>query len=350
MTDAELDRLVARTMSVTDVEVESWNLESGEANLLEEIMSIESRNTTRRRHHVLLAIAVVAAALVVAFAIPVISDGGAPAYATELVAVAEANERLLITAEGWKVTRADEFSVTDGEVTFSNGASTVDLYWYQASYAATLLPVLKAESPFEEVSFVGKQATLFSDLDDPEYFKLYIEPNGLTFTEIRGRDISKDEFLSVLNSFAQVSVNDWLAALPESVVTPSERAKTVRAILADIPLPEGFDTDELLNKNTTKDRYQLVAEVTGAAACSWLDQFFTADETGNQVAKTEAQAALSTSFKWKALIDIDPEGYWSEAIWQAANATNGGGVMTGGGEVPITRGLMTGGLGCKFSK
>ena len=345
MNDAELDRLVAQTMSVTDAEVDSWDLESGEATLLEEIMSIESVKRTRHRRRVLVAVSVAAAALVGAFAIPVISGGDAPAYATELVAVAKANDRLLITADGWKVTRADEYSVTDGEMTFSNGASTVDLYWYRASYSKIL--ELKSENPFEEVSFVGKQATLFSV---PGYFALITEPtNGLTFTEIRGSDMSKDDFLSVLNMFAQVSVNDWLDALPKNVVTPSERAEAVRAILVDIPLPEGFDTEKLLNKNITKDRYQLVAEITGAAACSWLDQFFTAEETGNQVAKTEAQMALASSSKWKALIDIEPEGGWSSVLWETADAVNGGGFLIDIGRPP-TRDSVEGSLGCEFSK
>jgi len=65
MNDAELDRLVAQTMSVTDAEVDSWDLEYGEVTLLEEIMSIEPRNKTRYRRRVLVAVSVAAAALVV---------------------------------------------------------------------------------------------------------------------------------------------------------------------------------------------------------------------------------------------------------------------------------------------
>lgn len=51
------------------------------------------------------------------------------AYAEELLAVARAAPRLLVTADGWSVVRADEFSIDYGEIQFSDGEAFLDLHW-----------------------------------------------------------------------------------------------------------------------------------------------------------------------------------------------------------------------------
>ena len=61
------------------------------------------------------------------------SSPGQPEFADAALRVAEANPRLLVTLPGWKVTRADEFEVDQGEMEFGDGSSELQLTWYPAS-------------------------------------------------------------------------------------------------------------------------------------------------------------------------------------------------------------------------
>jgi hypothetical protein len=49
------------------------------------------------------------------------------------------------------------------------------------------------------------------------------------------------------------------------------------------------------------------------------------------------------------LVELEPQGGWSSAIWEWSDAVNNGpGVGTGAGYVPPTRDLAQSGLGCEF--
>src|SRR5260370_2132385 len=58
--------------------------------------------------------------------------GGRPEIAGGGIWVAEASPRLLVTAPGWAITRADEFEPDSGELTFSDGSHRFELHWYPA--------------------------------------------------------------------------------------------------------------------------------------------------------------------------------------------------------------------------
>ena len=48
------------------------------------------------------------------------------------------------------------------------------------------------------------------------------------------------------------------------------------------------------------------------------------------------------------LLEIQNQGAWADAVWQWADAINGGpGILTGGGPMPPSRELAVGGLGCE---
>jgi hypothetical protein len=53
------------------------------------------------------------------------TGGGRPEFAAAAIRVAEANPRLLVTAPGWKIVRANEFEPDAGELIFSNGENHV---------------------------------------------------------------------------------------------------------------------------------------------------------------------------------------------------------------------------------
>jgi hypothetical protein len=82
-----------------------------------------------RRRGVLLVAATVAAAAAALGGISLSDRGSATAWVAALVRVAETAPRLLVGAPGWNVTRADEFGVGKGEMTFGHGSGRLDLRW-----------------------------------------------------------------------------------------------------------------------------------------------------------------------------------------------------------------------------
>src|SRR5882757_3230310 len=114
------------------------------------------------------------------------------------------------------------------------------------------------------------------------------------------------------------SIETWLAAMPASVVKPADARTTVDAMLAGLPLPPGLDKQRLYQQET-RDRYQVGAEVSGAVACGWLDQWVAAKRSGDAQKLKQATDALATSHGWKVLNDMNPEGDYPEVLWGYAD-------------------------------
>ena len=52
-------------------------------------------------------------------------------------------------------------------------------------------------------------------------------------------------------------------------------------MLAGVPHPEGFDIVALQSGDGIRDRYQLGAQVAGAVACAWIEQWVDARRAGD---------------------------------------------------------------------
>lgn len=123
---------------------------------------------------------------------------------------------------------------------------------------------------------------------------------------IRADEFSRTGRDPVLAMLESVDIDRWLSAMPASVVRPDSHAAVVEEMLADVPLPDGFDAEELIRADTVLDRYQLGAEVTGAVACGWVEQWLRARKTGDTVRAREAVEAMPSSRDWAILKDCDP--------------------------------------------
>jgi hypothetical protein len=84
---------------------------------------------------------------------------------------------------------------------------------------------------------------------------------------------SVEECRGVAATLQNVDVDTWLSAMPDSVIKPNGRAVAVNKMLEDIPVPDSVDVDELKSRGVVSDRYQLGAQVAGAVACGWIDQW-----------------------------------------------------------------------------
>ncbi|MDQ3944538.1 MAG: hypothetical protein M3357_05180, partial [Actinomycetota bacterium] len=152
-------------------------------------------------------------------------------------------------------------------------------------------------------------------------------------------------FLETLAELRVVDDDTWEEALPSSAVAPKERAAEVDRMLADIPQPPGFDPAPLRRSESTSDRYQLGAKVSGAVACAWIDRWAAARRAGDDATVDEAVEAMATSRDWRVLDEMNDEGDYPEVLWQYADAMADDGRMEGGRPMSVEESVRDG-LGC----
>lgn len=95
-------------------------------------------------------------------------------------------------------------------------------------------------------------------------------------------------------------------------------------MLADVPLPPGFDAATALKGLGTNDAYQFGAQVTGRVGCAWIAEWERARRVGDDAAAQRAADALLSSHDWKVLHDMNDEGDWPEVFWSIADQVAAG--------------------------
>lgn len=240
-----------------------------------------------------------------------------PAYAAETIRMAEANPRLLVTAEGWSVVRADELSLDEGEMVFSDGEHELEIFWRAAGDYEDFFADRAAGAEQAQIEVLGQSATMFT-WGETGTIDTLLPPRDRNFVEVRGDIGSREDYLELLGSIEPVGVEEWLAALPPTAVLPGERTATIQQMLEGIPLPPGFDERELDAQGVSADRNQLGSAVTGAVTCRWLDLWADARASGDANQARRAREALGTATRWPILLEMDPTSGWPESIWDWA--------------------------------
>jgi hypothetical protein len=243
-----------------------------------------------------LATAVVLAALLVFAGLLGGSGGSRPEFATAAVRVAEANPRLLVTAPGWEIVRADEFEPDSGELNFSDGQRRFDVHWYPAYLYEEMLRDRANVSRPEHGMLLGRDATTVT-YSHQEYATM-LPPQGRVFVEVRGRLGSKQAYEEILRSLRAVDVDTWLDAMPPSTVRANARAGVVQGMLRGIPLPPGFDAAALQSESAIDDRSTLATKVGNAVACGWAQSWIDARAAADRVAALGAITALASWRTW----------------------------------------------------
>lgn len=159
-------------------------------------------------------------------------------------------------------------------------------------------------------------------------FATMLPPMGSTFVEIRGDLGSEQAYRRALDSLEQVDVDTWLSAMPASVVQPTDRTETVDAMLEGIPLPSGFNIDDIRTGETISDHYQLASRVTAAVACEWLDRYVAAEKVGDEETAQVSVDAMSTSRSWPILQEMNEEN-GTPTIWTLSDDLERGELDTG---------------------
>lgn len=264
-----------------------------------------------------------------------------PDWAAEAIAVAEAVPRVLVTRTGWEVTRADELGTDLGEMTFAGpDGQELSLSWgtgTSGGYEDRLDEWSHDARRLDDTTLAGHRAAVFRSggPERPHFVALW--QDGSYGLEVRGDFPDLEAFVDLAGTIEPVDVDTWLSAMPPTAVRPESRAAAVRQMLADIPLPVGFDAASLsTGPGSVRDRYQLGAEVTGRVACAWIRQWVDATRTGDTAAAHQAVEAMASSHDWDILVELEDQGGWSPSVWKYADAIATDGTVDGGlPDIPV---------------
>jgi hypothetical protein len=357
-----IDRLVRDAAPYTDDEIRALPLDGAEAELREAILAEPhprprpARRARRRRVRVIPAIAVAVGLLVLVAALPggderpgVPSAG--PGWAEAALRVANAVPRLLVGEPGWRVERADQFTVAEGEMSFRKGKRTLDLHWRTAGrHRGWVKDRAMSGRRLPDVEVLGARAVVFLyEHSRDDYTALWRD--GRYTLELRvgypspRPALTYDEFRALLRSLEPVGVDEWLAAMPPSVVVPADSRRVVNEMLADMALPPGFDRTPLYSGGAVRDRYQLGAQVAGAVACGWIERWVAAVDAGDDSGAAEAVRAMQGSREWDVLREMDAAGDYPEVLWEYPAAMAGEGTISGGRPMSVEESYRDA-LGC----
>jgi hypothetical protein len=285
--EAELERAMARAVALG--RTPSQPVPVGDRVALE-------TGARPRQRRAALGLAAVAVLLVAGGWLRGSGSGGHPEFAAAAIRVAEANPRLLVTAPGWKIVRADEFETYSGELTFSDGSRRFEVHWYPAKYYGQYLRDRADVSTPERGTLLGQTATTV-DYSREEYATM-LSPQGSVFIEVRGRLGTRSAYDEILNSLRAVDVDTWLEAMPPSTVRPEARSGAVDRLLRGMLLPPGFDAAALKSEDSIADKSSLAVKVGNAIACGWVESWIAARASGDEAAARRAVEAMSSSDEW----------------------------------------------------
>lgn len=331
MSDEHLDRLIRDAGPAPVIP----HLDGADRDLLEEIVS-ESRPAGRRAMTSragawLTAAAVLVGLLTVSIALrdrsgepaaapaPALAPASTPASAPASAAVPiEIDPVLWIDEPGWVATSVYGFA-TDGTgtVAYVQGKRQLEFTWYPADqYESYYTDRLDVSAP-QSVTVATSAGSLFTYSDSD--FAVMLQARDGTFAELRtGGPWTRATFDQVLTKVERVDVPRWQASLPKTVVTPDRAVAVSKEMLADVPLPPGFDK-AALTKLGTNDRYQFAAQITGRVGCGWIREFRRATEAKDTAGRQRASEAMGGSRQWAILREINAGGGWSSSFWELAD-------------------------------
>ncbi|MBM0127266.1 hypothetical protein [Pimelobacter simplex] len=336
--------------TITDAGVARLAVSEGRAELLEEIMTLAPVETAeptpvRRYRRVLPVLAAAAAVLAVVTGAAWLGlqreePAAAPAPAVEQPA-AGSGELAVLTAPGWTVTYVTDDPKHGGELSYEYDKDdrSLEIMWRRAKLHDSYVADRNDIGTPTEIELLGKKALLWA-YDERDHTVIRAVEGAWTL-EVRGSGMGERSFLEALAGLELIEHGQLQQHLPDEAILDDERAAAIDEALTGIPLPSRLSRADILSTGLT--RYELVADVTAAVTCEWIDQYETARAAGDTAAATEAQQALGTARDWPALKDIADEGGWSDVIWQYADIVVAGVPTARDQELLAGR---DGGIGC----
>jgi hypothetical protein len=329
---------------LTDDAISMLPLESGRAELLEEIMTTvapdrqnaePTPDPTPRRARWLVPLAVAAAVATVASAPLWWGGADKPESKSPDVSFQTAPDspgtgyRAVVTAPGWKADYVSQDDKYGGEVQFTKGGQNLAITWYpEKTYQDYLLDrqhITEPPAPGDPVTILGASGQLWAySATDHTVMR---EPDQGHWMEFRGDGMDRAAFEELLTHLELVSLAEFESALPSSFVTAADRPAAVQEILdgieevTGVTVPAGTTLD---TRSDEQDPYQLGADIAGQYACAWIAEFADAKGAGDQARADEAARVMGTSRQWPVLQEMNSDGDYPEVMWEYADDLAGG--------------------------
>ncbi|MCX5116411.1 hypothetical protein OG992_04435 [Micromonospora sp. NBC_00362] len=251
---------------------------------------------------------------------PIVTPAEGVVFSPLVLGAAERNPRLLIDRPGWKVTDLSGFTEELGMIRFRRGERELEMNWFSAWVYTYRYSDRLADGPPKSVRVAGWPGDLFQNLNGD--FTVLLRPHDDVVVEMStSGNWSREDLDRVLADIVRVDARTWLAALPAEMVMPvGERAAKV---LADVPLPPGFDVAALEDIGVS-DSYQFGVGVTSRVGCGWIAEWQRARASGDEAGVRRAADALRSSHGWRVLRDMDKAGDWPEVFWEYADEISAG--------------------------
>ena len=140
----------------------------------------------------------------------------------------------------------------------------------------------------------------------------------------------------VLAAVHVATVDEFDAALPDSVVAPQERTAVIADMLADVPLPGGVDATVLADQAIYSDRLSLATSVAQARGLRMARSMVHRRRRRPGPPRTKHSTHSSPRTHWALFTDIDPiQSGYPTAMWETIDTLRAGGtVSSGAGPVP----------------
>ena len=308
MKRGDLDRRLKAANPVDLDRVDGARLREAEEEMLAAILAEEpergeaasaASRSHRRVWSVAVAVGVSALVALVAWLGGGLGGQSSSAYGSELIRFAK-NSPLILLAD-WEVGDAIEQSSQEGEMRFFQpGEVTAELHWRAGSFRRWVRDRARDS--------VGETKSHVLESTARVYRYSCCGPGQVDFTALwreRGRVM---EFRSVASSLAafrqrlagleRVDAETWLTALPARVVQAVDRPVTVEAMLRGIPLPPGFEAEEVKGAGLMTDRSTVASQILGTVACAWRGEWLQARNSGDQAGARAAVEALGSVREW----------------------------------------------------
>lgn len=247
------------------------------------------------------------------------------AYGSELIRFAK-NSPLILLAE-WQVGDVIEHTAQEGEMRFFlPTGGTAQLSWRAGSFQRWASARARDAAGETTAHVLDSTARVFrypccrpGRLD----FTALWRENGrvLEFRSIAPTPAAFRERLADLES---VDVETWLAALPRRVVQAVDRPVTVEAMLRGIPLPPGFEAEEVKGGGLMTDRSTVALQILGTVACAWRARWLQARGEGDRAGARAAVEALGSLREWPIVRDGSSPRVMTEVVEEAAKAMPSG--------------------------
>lgn len=241
---------------------------------------------------------------------------------------------VVATSPGWMITSVagSGRDQVDGSgdhqyvtIVFGNGSSEAELNVETGSDVEGLITDREAGGTrIEEATLWGTSAVVLRQDLDPDHSAIWAI-DDVVF-ELRAI-VDESTFRSLLGSLTVVDHEEWVASVPDTVVT--DRPAAVTEYLADIPLPAGFDAASL-ESGPELDWYHVGADVVASVTCAWIEQWIAAKAVQDQAGIDQAVDAMATSREWGILTEMSTEGDFSLVVFEYADAIAGDGTVVGG--------------------